>query len=251
MVVAAAILSVKGDQVLAARRTRPAETAGRWELPGGKVEPGERPEAALIREIGEELGCLIDVLDWLPGEALIDERRVLRASTARITAGEARPRDQDGGGGSAHDRVRWLRADELDEVDWLAPDRPFLAPIRHLLAPDAPDPEVRVHAIFFEEYAARAVADRLRGDGWAAEVGRERYQGEDDDEDHPWSVTTDAPAFLVEMFVDEYDGWLDVPDEQPDESRAPEPLDLPAAPRRVKRGAAGHGIDHHTLESDL
>ncbi|HET8969415.1 MAG TPA: (deoxy)nucleoside triphosphate pyrophosphohydrolase, partial [Candidatus Nanopelagicales bacterium] len=53
-VVGAAI--VRDGQVLAARRTAPPEAAGRWELPGGKVEPGETPEAALIRELDEELG---------------------------------------------------------------------------------------------------------------------------------------------------------------------------------------------------
>jgi 8-oxo-dGTP diphosphatase len=54
VVVATALL--RDGAVLAAQRTRPPELAGRWELPGGKVEPGETPEAALIRELNEELG---------------------------------------------------------------------------------------------------------------------------------------------------------------------------------------------------
>ena len=238
VVVAAAILSLPGDRVLAARRTRPAETAGRWELPGGKVEPGEAPDAALVREIGEELGCLVEVTGWLPGESQISPTHVLRAATARITAGEARPRAHDGHE-SPHDELRWLAADELDEVDWLEPDRPFLAAVRRLLDPDAPDPELRLRAIFFEESDARTVADQLHREGWDAEVARERFHGEDDDEDHPWAVTTDAPAFVVEMLVDEYDGWLDAPAEEPDTSLAPDPVppppDLPNAPRRIKR----------------
>ena len=52
-VVGAAI--VRTGQVLAARRSYPAEAAGRWEFPGGKVDPGELPEAALCRELEEEL----------------------------------------------------------------------------------------------------------------------------------------------------------------------------------------------------
>jgi 8-oxo-dGTP diphosphatase len=51
-VVAAAILSADGKQVLAARRTSPPEAAGRWDLPGCKVEEGETPESALVREVG-------------------------------------------------------------------------------------------------------------------------------------------------------------------------------------------------------
>lgn len=232
MVVAAAILDASGERVLAARRTRPPESAGRWELPGGKVEPGESPADALVREIGEELGCLVDVLDWLPGEGPIGDAHVLRAATARITAGEPRPRE--------HDRIRWLAAHELEDVDWLEPDRPFLAPIRHVLDPDATDPDERVRAIFFEESGARAVSELLLRDGWQASVERERYQGEDDDEDHPWAVVTDAPAFLAEILVDEYDGWLDASaEEAAEEPPGAVPPDLPTAPRRIKRPGLG------------
>ena len=118
-VVGAAI--VRDGRVLAARRTFPAEAAGRWELPGGKVESGETPEAALVREIAEELGCTVEVTGWLPGEVAIGERHVLTVATARLVTGEPAPRE--------HDRVRWLGPGELGEVDWLEPDRPFL---RHL-----------------------------------------------------------------------------------------------------------------------
>jgi 8-oxo-dGTP diphosphatase len=92
-----------------------------------------------------------------------------------------------------------------------------------------------VRAIFFEEDDARAVAARLRADGFEASVARERLAGEDDDEDHPWAVLSDAPELMVEMLVDEYDGWLDAEDTAPAAPPVP-PLDLPAAPRRIKRG---------------
>jgi hypothetical protein len=90
-----------------------------------------------------------------------------------------------------------------------------------------------VRAIFFEEDDAEAVAARLRSDGFDAQVERERLQGEDDDEDHPWAVLSDAPAFMLELLVDAHDGWLDEEDGRT--APPPAPLDLPTAPKRVKR----------------
>ena len=120
VVVGAAIL--RGGRVLAARRTSPAAAAGRWEFPGGKVEPGESPEAALVREIAEELGCAVAVTGWLPGEVPIGQRHVLRAALAVLVAGEPEPVE--------HDAVRWVGPEELGDLDWLEPDRPFLEPLR-------------------------------------------------------------------------------------------------------------------------
>jgi hypothetical protein len=88
-----------------------------------------------------------------------------------------------------------------------------------------------VRAIFFSDDDARAAADRLVRDGWPARVERERLAGEDDDEDHPWAVVSEAPRFVLEMLVDRHDGWLDVAEDAP----VPPPLDLPDAPRRIKR----------------
>lgn len=126
-VVGAAI--VRGRRVLAARRTTPPETAGRWEFPGGKVEAGESPEAAVVREIREELGCAVAVTGWLPGEVAIGDRHVLRVALAS-TAADVAPDPVE------HDEIRWLAAGELETVDWLEPDRPFLPHLRALLAAD-------------------------------------------------------------------------------------------------------------------
>ena len=125
-VVGAAV--VRDGRVLAARRTRPEAAAGRWELPGGKVEPGESAEAALVRELVEELGCTVEVLGWLAGVAPIGADHELTVAHARLLDGEPEPRE-DG-----HDALRWLRPAELGEVDWLEPDRPFLAEVADLLA---------------------------------------------------------------------------------------------------------------------
>jgi 8-oxo-dGTP diphosphatase len=123
LVVGAAL--VRDGQVLACRRTTPPEAAGRWEFPGGKVEPGEDPGAALVREIAEELGCTVEVVDWLPGVAHVGERHALRVAVVRIVDGEPDPTE--------HDAVRWLGPVELEEVDWLGPDRPFLPGLSQVL----------------------------------------------------------------------------------------------------------------------
>ena len=125
LVVGAAV--VRGARVLAARRTSPPEAAGRWEFPGGKVEPGETAEAALAREITEELGCAVEVTGWLAGEAAIGTTHLLRVATARLLEGAAEPAPHE------HDAVRWLTSSELDDVDWLEPDRPFLPELRAVL----------------------------------------------------------------------------------------------------------------------
>jgi 8-oxo-dGTP diphosphatase len=106
-----------GERLLAARRSAPAELAGRWELPGGKVEPGEPPAAALVRELREELGVEAGELERVPGEWPLAPGYVLRVWTARLLAGEPRPL-QD------HDEVRWLGPDEVWSVDWLDQDVP-------------------------------------------------------------------------------------------------------------------------------
>ena len=123
VVVGAAI--VRGGRVLAARRTAPASAAGRWEFPGGKVEPGESDAESLVREVEEELGVRITVTQWLGGAEPIGERYLLQVAVASLDGGEPAPTE--------HDQVRWLAADELEDVDWLDGDRPFLTELSQVL----------------------------------------------------------------------------------------------------------------------
>lgn len=219
-VVGAAI--VRHARVLAARRTTPPEAAGRWELPGGKVEVGETPMAAIEREIAEELGCDIEVTDWLKSQSVIEDSYVLIVALARLTRGEPEATE--------HDELRWLSRDELHDVDWLEPDRPFLAELAHHLGEPAP----LLRAILFDEDDARAVAQRLARDGFETSVVREPFQGEDDDEDHPWAVLTDAPELVLEVLVDDFDGWLDL-DEPAAPATGAQPVELPTQPKRLHR----------------
>lgn len=114
-----------GGRVLAARRVAPPELAGCWELPGGKVESGERREDTAVREVAEELDCAVVVTGRLGGRSALGEDLELVAVTARLVEGDPVPRE--------HDAVRWLRADQLDEVDWVQADRVFLPGLRDRL----------------------------------------------------------------------------------------------------------------------
>lgn len=123
LVVGAAV--VRHGRVLATRRTRPAEAAGRWEFPGGKVETGEEPAEAVVREIREELGVEVSVTGRLAGEQPVKDRYRLQVLLAEIVEGEPVPHE--------HDALRWLGPEDLNAVPWLGPDRPFLAELREIL----------------------------------------------------------------------------------------------------------------------
>ncbi|MEU9263888.1 (deoxy)nucleoside triphosphate pyrophosphohydrolase [Streptomyces sp. NPDC048251] len=117
VVVGAALLDA--GRLLAARRSAPPELAGRWELPGGKVEQGEAPEAALVRELREELGVEAETVERVPGEWPLRPPYVLQVWTARLRPGSAAPEPlQD------HDALRWLTPAGIWDVDWLDQDVP-------------------------------------------------------------------------------------------------------------------------------
>ncbi|MFJ3809780.1 (deoxy)nucleoside triphosphate pyrophosphohydrolase [Streptomyces sp. NPDC090073] len=115
VVVGAALLD--DGRLLAARRSAPAELAGRWELPGGKVEAAERPEDALVRELREELGIDAEPVERVPGEWPLRTPYVLQVWTARLRPGSPAPEPlQD------HDELRWLTPAEVWDVPWLDQD---------------------------------------------------------------------------------------------------------------------------------
>jgi 8-oxo-dGTP diphosphatase len=125
VVVGAALLDGDG-RVLAAQRAAPPALAGRWEFPGGKVEAGESDQAALHRECAEELGVRVELWDRLGTDLPIQGGNgVLRVWTGTVVAGELAARE--------HAALRWLTADELDDVDWLPADRPLVDELRSLL----------------------------------------------------------------------------------------------------------------------
>ena len=117
----------KGRCVLASRRTEPPRLAGLWEFPGGKVEPGESDEQALVRELTEELRVDVEVGERFGEELQIGKAAVLRVYLCRLVSGE--PAHVD------HDAHRWLGPDELHDVPWIPVDLPLVEQLRPLLGP--------------------------------------------------------------------------------------------------------------------
>ena len=125
IIVGAAI--VQDGRVLACARADPPEVAGRWEFPGGKVEPGETEAEALIRECVEELGVRVEVGRRVGGDVpLAHGRAILKVFLARLVDGATPQRLE-------HAELRWLRRDELHTVDWLPADAPIVDALRNLL----------------------------------------------------------------------------------------------------------------------
>jgi len=124
IIVGAAI--VANGRVLGCERAEPPESAGRWEFPGGKVEPGESELDALVRECREELDVEIEVGDRVGTDVpLAHGRALLKVWLARLVTGEPQPLE--------HASLRWLSVDELDSVPWLPADAPIVAELARIL----------------------------------------------------------------------------------------------------------------------
>lgn len=136
-VVAAAILDslTNPTRLLAAERSYPAQLAGLFELPGGKVEIGENPEVALAREIAEELGTALTLGVPVPGPAREGERttspgfdpwpilqgRVMWVWLAQVAEGAPRPR-----AGDSHTSLKWVDLDAALSLPWIPTNRPII-----------------------------------------------------------------------------------------------------------------------------
>jgi 8-oxo-dGTP diphosphatase len=126
IVVAGALIC--DSRVLVAQRVRPPELAGRWELPGGKVGPGETERDALARELAEELGLAVEdvaVGDRLGDDVALNPTTTLRAYRVQLIRGEPHPQD--------HRALRWVTAAQLPDIDWVPADRGWLGDLTRAL----------------------------------------------------------------------------------------------------------------------
>ena len=121
--VTAAVIGGRDGRILVCSRPAGKHMAGKWEFPGGKIEPGETPEACIRREIREELGMEIAV-----GPVLTVMEHDYGVKYVRVTFFLAVSDDTP----SANDRqeFQWVTPDDIDSVDFLDADRPVSAEIR-------------------------------------------------------------------------------------------------------------------------
>jgi 8-oxo-dGTP diphosphatase len=128
LVVAVALVDTAG-RVLVAQRPEGKALAGLWEFPGGKVEPGERPEQALIRELDEELGITVEDACLAPltfaSHAYPDMHLLMPLYICRRWTGFVHSRE-----GQA---LRWLRAKELRDIPMPPADAPLIPALEDLL----------------------------------------------------------------------------------------------------------------------
>lgn len=130
MVAAVALVDdlARPTRVLAARRSAPPRLAGGWEFPGGKVEPGEDPAQAAIREAWEELGVRVRLGSRIGADWPLTEPWVMRLWWAVAAELQPEPAPLED-----HDALRWLARAELAQVAWLEHDRPIVEHLAGLL----------------------------------------------------------------------------------------------------------------------
>jgi 8-oxo-dGTP diphosphatase len=128
LVVACALIDPDG-RVLIAQRPPQKAMAGLWEFPGGKIEPGESPEAALIREMHEELGIAVKEACLAPftfaSHAYSEFHLLMPLYVCRRWEGEPSPRE--------HGALKWVRPRDLTQYPMPPADLPLIPMLRDLL----------------------------------------------------------------------------------------------------------------------
>jgi 8-oxo-dGTP diphosphatase len=128
LVVACALIDGDGN-ILLARRPEGKKMAGLWEFPGGKMDPGELPEAALVRELKEELGIEVSAKNLAPfvfaSHAYEKFHLLMPVYLCRKWSGKPKPRE-----GQA---LAWVAPDKLVEYPMPAADRPLIPMLRDFL----------------------------------------------------------------------------------------------------------------------
>jgi 8-oxo-dGTP diphosphatase len=122
LVVVAAALTNQADEILLQLRPEGRSMAGLWEFPGGKVEPGESPESALVRELKEELGVSVSLADLVPftfaSEPFGDRHLLLMLYSCTCWTGEPVALESP--------ELRWVKPADMDRLPMPPADKPLV-----------------------------------------------------------------------------------------------------------------------------
>lgn len=110
-------------KILSAQRSQSMSLPGMWEFPGGKIEPGESPRAALVREMQEELLCTVEIGDQVASTRYEYDFGFVTLTTFYATLIDGEPQLTE------HSEIRWIDAADLDAVEWAPADIPAVETI--------------------------------------------------------------------------------------------------------------------------
>ncbi len=126
----------RGDLILLAQRPEGKHLALKWEFPGGKVEPGEEPQAAMIRELKEELGCDVEIVAVLPRSSHAYDRGVVEMIpfVCRLTHTSMEPHPHE------HAALAWVTMEALQSYDLAPADWPVVEALKRFATPSPAPP---------------------------------------------------------------------------------------------------------------
>ncbi|MFQ3619415.1 MAG: (deoxy)nucleoside triphosphate pyrophosphohydrolase [Spirochaetales bacterium] len=127
MALTTAAIIVKGERLFLARRKASGSMGSRWEFPGGKVEEGETPEKALIRELNEEFGVPSRVLEFL-GSVEFVHNSIPYSLLAFWVEWQTNPHFLE-----EHTEVGWFSLEEIEQLDLADSDRALFEKLKDSL----------------------------------------------------------------------------------------------------------------------
>jgi len=108
----------ENEKILCAKRGNTKTLPNMWEFPGGKIEKGETPEIALIREIQEEMQCLVEVHEKIAHTIYEYDFATVHLTTFNCSIASGIPILKE------HSEIKWLSIQELNNLDWAPADIP-------------------------------------------------------------------------------------------------------------------------------
>lgn len=122
--VVGAVIENEEGEILCAQRPEGKNLALKWEFPGGKIEVGESPTAALKRELQEEMALDIEILDKITTTTYEYDFGIVELTTyfSKIKAGNIQLLE--------HEEMKWMKADDIDQLDWAPADIPAIKIIK-------------------------------------------------------------------------------------------------------------------------